>query len=87
MWTYNFQNRGTDGGSYIGNKARVAGDISAAALALAPLTTDVATWGAAAAWREAPLHRAAEFNAVTYDMATETDAIKNMPASGIPVLT
>lgn len=85
-WAYNLQNKGTNLGSVIGNNAKVARDIGAATLATAPLTTDFAYWGTAAAWREAPLHRAADFNIITYSPSTMISTIKARLAEGVPVV-
>jgi C1A family cysteine protease len=86
-WTYNKVNGGSDSGSSITGNARIIRDWGAASMAAMPYNDqDSISWGAEAAWREAPLHRSIDSYYVPYEGDNTVQFVKDLIYSGTPVV-
>ena len=85
-WTYNMVNGGMERGSWMDTNMFVIRDWGVSSLAMMPYDDgDYTSWGSPEAFREAPMHRAAEVGYLVYDPASTVGAIKALVAAGTPV--
>lgn len=85
-WAYNMVSGGADRGSWMLDIGMVLSDWGAATMATMPYQVDdFTTWGGEAAFREAPLHRAAEPVTLPYEGDATIAQLKGLLASGVPV--
>ncbi|MEW5747317.1 MAG: C1 family peptidase [Candidatus Thermoplasmatota archaeon] len=85
-WTYNMVNGGMEKGSWMDTNMFVIRDWGVPTLAAMPYDDgDFTSWGSPEAFREAPLHRAAEAGYLEYSASTTVGAIKALVAAGTPV--
>jgi C1A family cysteine protease len=86
-WTYNKVNNNSDDGSWPYDNAEVIGLLGCVSLSTMPYhADDPYAWGDSIAWREAPLHKAKDYYAVSFNATTTVPAIKELLAQGIPVV-
>ncbi|MEM0449148.1 MAG: C1 family peptidase [Methanomassiliicoccales archaeon] len=85
-WAYNKINGGVDQGSWMSENFRVAVDWGVASLATHPYNpTDYVSWGSAAAFREAPLHKAHTYQEWYYKGDAAVAQAKAWLSQDIPV--
>ncbi len=88
-WTYNRVDQGVDRGTFMDTIANVIMDWGAATMQTMPYDqNDLTSWGSEAAFREAPLHRAAGVSYISYSASNPNAAfttIKNLISSNVPV--
>lgn len=85
-WTYNMVNAGMEKGSWMDTNMFVVRDWGVPTLEAMPYDdSDYTSWGSPEAFREAPLHRAAEAGYLEYSPSTTVGAIKALVAAGTPV--
>jgi|GEM_PF-1593684 len=86
-WTYNKVNGGFNSGSSTQRNGQIIVDWGAATWSTMPYDQyDCVSWGGEEAWREAPLHRATEVYSISFDPSTTVNTVKNLVASGTPVV-
>jgi hypothetical protein len=86
-WTYNKVNNNSDDGSWPYDNAEVIGLLGCVSLSTMPYDDDDPyAWGDSIAWREAPLHKAKDYYAISFNATTTVPAIKELLAQGIPVV-
>lgn len=85
-WTYNMVNGGMEKGSWMDTNMFVIRDWGVPTFAAMPYDDgDYRSWGSPEAFREAPLHRAAEAGYLVYEPSLTVGAIKALVTSGTPV--
>lgn len=85
-WTYNKINGGQDGGSWMDSNMMVIETWGAATMSTMPyIEADYLSWGTQDAFREAPLHRAAQVYMIPYAGSSTVDTVKSLVYSGTPI--